>query len=294
MTFDTTPMASRSRSASCSSDSSVDEAYFFKTYIPLSNLPTPPSGFLSDETSQQHTPECLHSLDEPLDPELLGPAIHLTNLIPSSTTLTTPSVPLVHAILMRAFLPIETIALAVCILDSLNSRFAISWRYAYPLVPTSPSQQKQAPHINNTLPEIIVLSALILAVKFVDDSQKQTATYAEDWGKLRWTCDQINYTQRVILENLSYRLLPLWNDTIILEALEDMERARRQTERAEEQRMKENETLYPTEPGIWDSEWDSQPFRVSFDGKAMSDGKAILGVGGLTPAETPRVENVGD
>jgi hypothetical protein len=106
-----------------------------------------------------------------------------------------------------------------------------------------------------------------------------------------WSCEQINYTQRIILSNLNYSLLPLWKESIILEALEDMERAGRQAEKAEQARTT---NTYPAEPKIWDSDWETETCFGSFDGqKSMSDGKAVLGVREqLTPAETPMVENI--
>lgn len=105
-----------------------------------------------------------------------------------------------------------------------------------------------------------------------------------------WSCEQINYSQRSILENLNYSILPLWKESVILGALEDMERARRQFENAEKARNQ-----YPAEPGIWDSDWETDTCFGSFDGvqKGMSDGKAVMGVGEqLTPVETPMLENV--
>jgi hypothetical protein len=218
-----------------------------------------------------------------------GPAIHLTNLIPSSTSLTNASVPLVHAIITRANLPLETIALAVCILDSLNSRFALQWRKGCPLVtqhmPCSfgnIDEKVEQQHIDSVLPELIVLSALILAVKFVDDAQQTTKEYAEQWGKGLWTYEQINFTQRCLLENLGCRLLPLWEDSIILEALEDMERAGRQ---------------HTLDNYDVNEDWDTATCFGSFGGpghrRKMSDGKAVLGLGEqLTPAEIPLVENI--
>jgi hypothetical protein len=131
-------------------------------------------------------------------------------------------------------------------------------------------------------PELIILSALILAVKFLDDAQQTTKEYAEEWGKGLWTYEQINFTQRSLLENLGYRLLPLWEDSIILEALEDMERAGRQNN---------------SEITDVDEDWDTATCFGSFGGtgneRKMSDGKAILGLGEqLTPAETPMIENI--
>jgi hypothetical protein len=137
-------------------------------------------------------------------------------------------------------------------------------------------------HIDSVLPELIVLSALILAVKFLDDAQQTTKEYAEEWGKGLWTCEQINFTQWCLLENLGYRLLPLWEHSIILDALEDMERAGRQ----------QTPEVYDV-----DVDWDTATCFGSFGGvgheRKMSDGKAVLGLGEqLTPAETPLVENI--
>ncbi|KUJ16786.1 uncharacterized protein LY89DRAFT_566116, partial [Mollisia scopiformis] len=263
-----------------SSESSFDESYFDKTYVPLSSLPTPPLSH-SRTNSRQQSPDTL-SPDEFLDPDLLGPAIHLTNLIPSSTSLTTPSIPLVHSILNRSDLPLETIALAVCILDSLNSRFALQWRTACPLSivslppPFNANGEKlETQHIDEIHPEIIVLCALILAVKFLDDHQQSTREYRDQWGLNLWTCEQINFTQRILLENLGYRLLPLWEETIILEALEDMERASRQYE---------PEIFNDEEEEDWESE--NKHYNLVRIG-----GKAVLGLGNqLTPVETPMAE----
>jgi len=137
-------------------------------------------------------------------------------------------------------------------------------------------------HIDSVLPELIVLSALILAVKFVDDAQQTTTEYAKEWGKGLWICNQINFTQRCILENLGYRLLPLWEHSIILEALEDMDRAGQQ----------HCPVIYDA-----DEDWDAATCFGSFgapaNGAQMSNGKAVLGLcEQLTPAETPMVENI--
>ncbi|KAE9363670.1 hypothetical protein N431DRAFT_448250 [Stipitochalara longipes BDJ] len=283
----TPPMASRSRSSSLSS--SFDESYFSKTYVPLSSLPTPPLSSHSNSSTRQQSPEAFFSPGEISDPDLLGPAIHLTNLIPSSTSLTTASVPLVHAIITRANLPLETVALAVCILDSLNSRFALQWRKGCPLI-TQPmpcsfgdiDERIEEQHIDSVLPELIVLSALILAVKFLDDAQQTTKEYAEEWGKGLWTCEQINFTQWSILENLGYRLLPLWEHSIILEALGDMERAGQQ----------HCSVIYDADED-WDAVTCFGSFGASGHGAKMSDGRAVLGLcEQLTPAETPMVENI--
>ncbi|OWP03548.1 hypothetical protein B2J93_7566 [Marssonina coronariae] len=281
----TPPMVTRPRSSPASS---LDEEYFAQTYVPLSSLPTPPtssrwSSSSSSSSSRQQSPESYCSAGETLDPEMLGPARHLTNLIPSSTSLLTPSVPVVHALLTRTALPLETLALAVCILDSLNARFALQWRQGCPLamVPLPQIDQRiPEQHIDSIPPELIVLSALILAVKFLDDRQQRTSEYAAEWGRDAWTCAQINVTQRVLLENLGYKLLSLWQEDIILDALEDMRRAGRQ---------------YEPEPSIYDEEenWHagagSDAFGLGLGPRGdIHAGKALVGLGAqLTPVETP-------
>jgi hypothetical protein len=174
-------------------------------------------------------------------------------------------------------------------LDSLNSRFALQWRKGCPLI-TQPmpcsfgdiDERIEEQHIDSVLPELIVVSALILAVKFLDDAQQTTTEYAEEWGKGLWTCNQINFTQWCILENLGYRILPLWEHSIILEALEDMERAGRQRCPA----------IYDTDED-WDAATCFGSFGVPCHEAKMSDGKAVLRLcEQLTPAETPLMENI--
>ncbi|KAI9639950.1 hypothetical protein NHQ30_011680 [Ciborinia camelliae] len=284
-------MSSRKRSSSISSIESFDSDFFEQTYVPLSNLPTPPLSSHSYDTTAAQSPISLFSSDEILYPEFLGPAIHLTNLIPSSTSLTNPSTQLVHALLSRADLPIEILALAVCILDSLNSRFARSWRLSYPLESPEdqlleqynfPSQQAaEEQHIDSTHPEVIILAALILATKFIDDQQGTTLYYAQKWAKGLWSCDQINFTQRCIMENLGYRLLPLWSHDIIEEAKNDMARAAK----------RQSTTSYCMQ------DWTMSMANCGIGGnRPMSSGKACIGIQGentpqLTPVETPSIED---
>ncbi len=154
-----------------------------------------------------------------------------------------PSVPLVHEMLVRSDLPPDVIALAVCILDSLSSKFSLNWRLLCPLaqreapneptnkrhtMPASPIGATQL-HIDSVNPEVIIFAALVIAVKFLEDCQEPTQYYRSAWGKNMWTCHQINVTERCIMENLGYRILPLWDPVLIADALKDMQRAARQT-----------------------------------------------------------------
>lgn len=175
----------------------------------------------------------------------------------------------------------DIIALAVCILDFLNSRFSRSWRISFPLnrpnelLPkrhTLPSGAVQAVHIDNVFPEVIILAALIIADKFVEDLQESTQYYGSMWGQNQWTCEQINFTERCIMENLGYRILPLWEAKFIKQARHDIEMARRELLEGGMEVAEESKT-------------------TNKHAKSMSSGDAMMGLGRqLTPAETPQSE----
>ncbi|EJT74583.1 hypothetical protein GGTG_08423 [Gaeumannomyces tritici R3-111a-1] len=240
-------------------DFDFDEEYFERTYRPLSNLPTPPPSSKNSSASQSPVME-MHE-GELLHPALIGAAIHLVNLLPPSASLATPSVSLVQSMLARADLPEHTVALAVCILDSLTTRFSRNWRLSCPLAPApapAPAaddsaawplrrsgskrhtlagtgnmsrdrfvrgQQPLQLHIDSVNPEVMVLAAMMIAGKFTEDSQEPTRWYASAWGGGVWTYEQINVTERCIMESLGYRIMPLTAPDVLEGALSDMARA---------------------------------------------------------------------
>jgi hypothetical protein len=180
--------------------------------------------------------------------------------------------------LVRSGLPMDAIALAVCIMDSLSSKFSLNWRLVCPLaqreaaneqskrhtLPASPVCTTQLLHIDSVNPEVIVLAALIISAKFLEDCQERTQYYRSAWGKDMWTCDQINATERCIMESLGYRILPLWDAALIGDALNDMQRAGRHA------------ALAP------------QPRNGEHHKRSASSGEALSGhVLPPTPAETP-------
>lgn len=270
-----------------SDDDDFDEEYFTRTYRPLSNLPTPPPSSRDSSTAQ--SPKSLLEDGGLLDSALLGPAVHLVNLIPPAASLAPPSVSLVHEMLFRADLPLETIALAVCILDSLSSRFSLNWRLLCPLAQRDPLDNASKRHtfsvspavgprttcsqlhIDCINPEVIILSSLVIAVKFLEDHQAPTRYHRLAWGDDMWTSEQINVTERCIMESLGYRILPLWNPVFIADAIDDMDRAGRQA-------------LSPLQCG----DQVPGPAPAPAHGRSVSSGgKAIFGLGQLTPVETP-------
>ncbi|KAJ4270468.1 hypothetical protein NW762_002150 [Fusarium torreyae] len=272
------------------------EGYF--TYRPLSNLPTPPPS--SRNSSAAQSPRTTLDDGEPLMPRFRGPAIHLVNLIPSSASLATASVPLVQALLSRANLPIETVALAVCILDSLDSRFARRWRLSCPLLSdyfsssskrhsTPIMPQRQQLHIDSVSPELIILAALVIAVKFTEDPQEASQYYCKVWGRGMWSHQQLNVTERCIMENLNYRIMPLYEDDCLTDAMVDMQLAAQQPD------WELNEYM-PMDSNSSDDESDNININHHYvpthsRSKTLGSGMAVLGLGlSLTPIDTPTAE----
>lgn len=200
-------------------------------------------------------------------------------MLPPGASFITPSIPAVQQMLAQAGLPMDTIALAVCILDSLDSKFSRNWRLSFPFhrqgQPASkrhtlPSAPGQPTHIDSVFPEIIILAALTIADKFVEDVQSPMPYLGSMFGNPTWTCEQVNFTERCIMESLGYRILPLWEPALIKQARHDIEMARR-------------EIIQQSTGGV------GEDGRRHF--KSMSSGHAVGGLGlQLTPAPTPDTE----
>ncbi|KUI68786.1 hypothetical protein VM1G_04422 [Cytospora mali] len=270
-------------------DEDFDLEYFSRTYKPLSNLPTPPP---SSRNSASCSPIIGVDDDADVESTLLGPAVHLVNLHPPSASISSPSVSLVQAMITRADLPLETIALAVCILDSLDSKFSRKWRVSLPLATplinkrhTITTATSLITHIDSVSPEIIILTALVIAFKFTEDCHEPTQYYASDWGKGLWTCDQINTTERCIMEHLGYRILPLCDKAIIDDALEDMKRAGKMALRERETRQMLGGAAEAARIDISHTRSISVPVRPG------GPGDAVFGLGfQMTPIDSPTDE----
>lgn len=136
-------------------------------------------------------------------------------------------------------------------------------------------------HIDSVSPELIILSALVIAFKFTEDCQEPTQYYASDWGKGLWTCDQINATERCVMEHLGYRILPLCEKEILDNAIEDMQRAGQMALR-EREALRARAVVPKIDMGHLRS--ISVPVRPGA-------GEAVIGLGfTLTPLDTPTEE----
>jgi len=111
----------------------------------------------------------------------------------------------------------------------------------------------------------------------VDDAQVSTGWYVMEWGMGLWTCAQVNFCQTALMENIGWKLMPLWEEGIIAEALRDMNMAGRQFD-----------------PMIFNEEWEivqGELDTISEEKltlKGVSGGRAVLGFGNLmTPVDAP-------
>lgn len=205
-----------------------------------------------------------------------------------------------QAIITRAALPLETIALAVCILDSLDAKFSRKWRMSLPLATLSSfSHHKRhtitsaaaslITHIDSVSPELIILSALVIAFKFTEDCQEPTQYYASEWAKGLWTCEQINTTERCIMEHLGYRILPLYDEGLIEDAIDDMERAGHVA--LQENKMRKAGGGNTISSNSNSSRMVDLGHARSVSVPVRSGGEAVIGLGfSLTPVETPTEE----
>lgn len=190
------------------------------------------------------------------------------------------SVAVVQTMLNRANLPMDNIALAVCILDALPTRFRNRWRTVYPRSRQTPAASKRhtlpsgpiQPPSDAVYSEVVILCALMIASKFLEDSHDPTQYYCTEWGRDLWSCGQINATERCVMEALEYRIMPLTDEEYIKEARHDIEATRRELQ---------DET----------SEAAFEAREMAFDTRLMSSGQAVFGLGlQLTPAVTPNSE----
>jgi hypothetical protein len=124
----------------------------------------------------------------------------LANLVPQQSIRTRPSTSTIATMLSRAYLPLETIALAACVLDALSSQFGRSWRNS--LSKLSPSSASSFPS------EIIVLAALKVSASFLDDSRTvDPGIWAAHVGGVAGiTAAALETTVRVVLADIGYEM----------------------------------------------------------------------------------------
>ncbi|KAF2842597.1 hypothetical protein M501DRAFT_1012002 [Patellaria atrata CBS 101060] len=210
-----------------------EEEDYMATFVPLSSLPTPPSA--SKQTREEKMSEDIDMEDVSMI-DLAGPATHLANLVPSGVCPSGPSPTVIYTYLTRSELPLQTIALASCVLDSLSRRFPRNWREAMTEASQPPPGAQDIPSLSIaslkdlsglTVPlpkaQLVVLAALSIASSYLDDVSSPTDYWC--WlARDKFSARQINSTIRCMLIDIDYCLHTFTPD-MIEEYKADMRRA---------------------------------------------------------------------
>ncbi|KAH9871105.1 hypothetical protein J1614_006679 [Plenodomus biglobosus] len=207
---------------------------YFASYVPLSNLPTPPpakevaiprsvSGNASSQTPS--SPPTSYADTTTRDVH----ATHLANLVPLNVSAHRPHALVIAGFLDRANLPEEVVAFCACILDALSSRFAASWRDA--LAPSDYARDlqnflhtdsaRQQVHVS---PDVIVLAALSLAHGWLADRLRSSRHWSVRESGGVFSVQEIEATKRAILLDMDYGLFRISDETV-QQRLRDMQRA---------------------------------------------------------------------
>ncbi|KAI8941589.1 hypothetical protein NX059_002804 [Plenodomus lindquistii] len=200
---------------------------YFASYVPLSNLPTPPPAKeehaiprCAPQKSCSQTPSpTLSTFTSPSSQDDLY-AAHLANLVPLNVSSHRPHPAIISSFLARANLPDEIVAFSACILDSLSSRFASTWRDA--LAPSdyardlqnflrTDSLRTQQLHVS---PDVIVLAALALAHGWLVDRTRSSRHWSAKESAGVFSVGEIEATMRAVLSDMEYGLFRIKEDVV--------------------------------------------------------------------------------
>ncbi|KAH5351914.1 hypothetical protein HBI33_215040 [Parastagonospora nodorum] len=155
---------------------------YFATYIPLSNLPTPPPA----KESHMNTTSTTTSSQTQASPssEIQVYAQHLAKSVPGS------HVDVVGGFLQRAECPDEVVGFAACVLEGLSGRF------------------------ERVDSDTVVLAALALAHGFLVDRLRSSRHWAVKESCGMFSVREIEAAKRAILEDLDYGLFKIKNEAV--------------------------------------------------------------------------------
>lgn len=152
------------------------------------------------------------------------------------------------------------------------------------------------------------MTSLLVANKFLDDDEVRTTTknWARNVGCNMWTCQQINTTERLILDCLGWNIMELAGQWLMSEAREDMQRAGRNARKRANKSRRNRPPLERTELGIDDMktglqtgfEMEEREVQVQYaeemeeiDGIQAKDSgssdRSVQFMGQWTPVESP-------
>jgi hypothetical protein len=208
--------SSKTCRASIDEDAELDE--YFATYVPLSNLPTPPTspvpilgtpGPISEFTCEMQTDTAQGR--ESILMRSADPSQRLSRLVPQNASRQRPCPALIASYLNRARLPESTVAFAACILDSLSRQFVRAWRRECDAVNTS---RRSAFQSTSCPSELIVLAALAIANGFLDDVRGEPRWWASYVACGAVQLKEVDATIRCVFKDLDYDLCGFTADEV--------------------------------------------------------------------------------
>ncbi|KAF3908144.1 hypothetical protein AA313_de0200104 [Arthrobotrys entomopaga] len=117
-----------------------------------------------------------------------------------------------------------TIAMAGCILDGLSSKFCHNL-LQHPIIPRIQQSSKHSSLTNNgSFGELIISTALLIATKFLNDRPPHNIHFATQVYDNAFSVDMMTVTERVILEDVNYRLGYLCAEGVVGEKMGRLEK----------------------------------------------------------------------
>ncbi|KAL6703372.1 hypothetical protein ACN47E_009714 [Coniothyrium glycines] len=212
---------------------------YFASYVPLSNLPTPPpvkehaiprsapQPSIAAATTTTTTTTTTRTSSHSTCSQSRVDATHLANLVPLNVSTHHAHASVIEGFLERASLPEEIVAFCACVLDALSARFATTWRnalaqchYERDLGVFLRTDSRQNAHVG---PEVIVLAALSLAHGFLVDRIRSSKHWSVREAAGAFSVQEIEASKRAILCDMNYGLFRIKNE-MVQQRLRDMQR----------------------------------------------------------------------
>ncbi|KAF2034169.1 hypothetical protein EK21DRAFT_57109 [Setomelanomma holmii] len=221
---------------------------YLATYVPLSNLPTPPPAreHVSAVPSSASTSTPSSQTQPSFPQKVQAYAVHLANLVPSNVSTHRPHTHVMCSFLDRANLPDEVVAFAACVLDNLSTRFGGLWRdilapaeFERDLKNFLKTDSTRHAHLS---PDIIVLAALALAHGFLTDRLRSSRHWSVKESGGMFTVREIEATKRAVLVDMDYGLSRISND-MVQRMSRDMQRSKTIAKEAEVVKDERRRTL---------------------------------------------------
>ncbi|KAF3311452.1 hypothetical protein TWF173_008274 [Orbilia oligospora] len=196
---------------------------------PLSAFPTPPDSIEADswglESDRKVTTRKTAQTTSWQTPNITASANFLITLLPPSCKAPRSST-IIPQILYRGqhlFTP-YTISMAGCILDALSSKFCHTL-LQHPTIPRirRASSFMAAVH-DGSFGELTIATTLLIATKFLNDRPPHNIHFATQVFDGAFSVDMLTVTERVILEDVNYRLGYLCAEGVVGEKLDRLEK----------------------------------------------------------------------